>query len=345
MIRVWFNKTFSSVHSALTLIREGDVAGEFRLVCSSPNPHALALLAADEAAAEPSGVTGADYIDWCLTFCEKRQIAIFVPGKEASLVARHRQAFLERGVKVLSAAEPDVLDLLHDKARFYETARAATAPSPDVAEFDSLSTFDNAYKRMRVRHPVLCMKPSVSVYGIGFRQILETKSAFDLMLDGNPYRIDLQSLREMLERAGDFRPMLLMPFLAGHEFSVDCVAYEGTLVCGVARRKSLSAGGGQRIVVREGIQRACADLVTQFRLNGNVNIQFREVTEGLCDEGLRVLEINPRMSGGIGMACLAGPNLPYLALATFVHGPSAVQVPPIEDGLRVGEINRAVRLP
>lgn len=339
MARVWFNKTFSSVHSVFSLIREADAGGEFHIVCSSPNPHAIALLAAHEAAAEPSGITGTDYIDWCLSFCKERSIDIFVPGKEASLIARHRDTFGERGVSVLSAAAPETLDLLHDKARFYATAEASTAPSPEVSVFTDISSFLSAYRQMHTRHPVLCMKPSVSVYGIGFRVIDETRNAFDLLLDGATYRIDMESLCAALERAGTFRPMLLMPYLASHEYSVDCVAHDGRLLCAVARRKSLAAGGGQTIVVREDIERACADLVSQFQLNGNVNIQFRE-----GDEGLRILEINPRMSGGIGMACLGGPNLPYLALQSFVHGPD-VTIPSIQDGTRVGEINKAVRLP
>jgi len=340
MTRVWFNKTFSSVHSALALIREGDNAGAYRLVCSSPNPHALGPLAAHEAAVEPGEVTGADYVDWCMDFCREHRIDIFVPGKAASLLARHREGFLDQGVRILSTAAPEMLDLLHDKARFYATASAPTAPSPQFEIFNSAESFDAAFERMHAEHEALCMKPAVSVYGIGFRQIVENKSAFDLMLDGNPYRIDLLSLREMLQRAGRFRPMLLMPFLAGHEYSVDCVAANGELVCGVARRKSLTAGGGQRIVVREDINEACAHLIAQFGLNGNVNVQFREGSEGL-----RVLEINPRMSGGIGMACLAGPNLPYLGLVVFDRGRGAVRVPAIEDGLRVGEMNKAVRLP
>ena len=58
MTRVWFNKTFSSVHSALSLIRKGDAEGRYRLLCSHPNPQSLALLAADDAATEPSGLTG-----------------------------------------------------------------------------------------------------------------------------------------------------------------------------------------------------------------------------------------------------------------------------------------------
>lgn len=338
-MRVWFNKTFSSVHSALTLIREGDAEGRYRVVCTHPNPHALGLLVADEAAAEPSGLTGEHYVDWCLTFCRERQIDIFVPGKEATLIARHAQRFLNQGVRVLSAGSPDVLECLNNKARFYAEASAPDAPSPEFEVFEDAETFDAAYERMRTRHEVLCMKPSVSVYGIGFRQISEKKSAFDLLLEGNPYRIDLVSLREMLQRGGRFRPMLLMPFLAGYEFSVDCVAHEGELVCAVARRKPLASGEGQMIVVRDDILQACAHLVRQFALNGNVNIQFRE-----GDQGLRILEINPRMSGGIAMACLAGPNLPYLALAAFDRGREAVTPGTIVDGLRVGEINKAIRL-
>ena len=339
MKRVWFNKTFSSVHSVLSLIRKGDVEGQYQLWCTHPNPYALGLLAADQAAAEPSRVTGEGYVDWCLAFCEEKQIDIFVPGKEATLLGCHAQRFLKRGVRVLSAAAPDTLDQLHDKARFYAEAAALTAPSPEFAVFQNAPSFDAAYEHMRQRHNVLCMKPSVSVYGIGFRQISEKKSAFDLMMEGNPYQIDLVSLREMLQRTGGFRSMLLMPFLAGHEFSVDCVALQGQLVCAVARRKPLVTGQGQTIVVRADIHQACVHLVEQFKLNGNVNIQFRE-----GHQGLRILEINPRMSGGIAMACLAGPNLPYLGLLAFDQGHQAVTLGPIKDGLRVGEINQAVCL-
>ncbi len=74
-------------------------------------------------------------------------------------------------------------------------------------------------------------------------------------------------------------------------------------------------------------------------LNGNINVQFREGRDGL-----RLLEINPRMSGGIAMASLAGPNLPYLAIAAFDRGVTAVDVPPINVGIRVGERNNAVVL-
>lgn len=51
------------------------------------------------------------------------------------------------------------------------------------------------------------------------------------------------------------------------------------------------------------------------------------------------------MSGGIGMACAAGPNLPYLALAGFDQGFDKLTVPAIRDGMRVAEAAYAVELP
>lgn len=338
--KIWFNKTFSSVHAALTLIRQGGEGEEYELVVSSTNPRAIAFMAAHESAVEPSGLTGTAYVDWCLDFSLERKVDIFVPGKEASLVSGRRAEFEAHGTRVLSAGESDAIDLIHNKAAFYQATQIASVPAPEFAVFDSLESFDAAYSAMRQMHPILCMKPSVSVYGIGFRKIVEDRTAFNLMMDGDAYRVDLLSLREMLERADTTRAMLLMPFLDGHEFSVDCVASHGELVSSVARCKSLATGGGQKIVLRNDIDLSCRELIREYKLNGNINIQFRE-----GQNGLRLLEINPRMSGGVAMASLAGPNLPYLAIAIFDRGVNAVKVPQINVGIRVGERSSAVILP
>jgi hypothetical protein len=51
------------------------------------------------------------------------------------------------------------------------------------------------------------------------------------------------------------------------------------------------------------------------------------------------------MSGGIGMACLAGPNLPYIALRGFADGFGNVEAAPVNNGMRVAELGAAVELP
>jgi len=110
-------------------------------------------------------------------------------------------------------------------------------------------------------------------------------------------------------------------------------------VAAVARRKSAQSGSGQRIDQRDDILQATASLARAYGLNGYFNVQFREAAGKP-----RLLEINPRMSGGIGMACVAGPNLPYIALRGFADGFDRVEVAPVRNGIRVGELSQALEL-
>ena len=339
MQRVWFNKTFSSVGSAIRLIREADVALDYCIICSSTNPHAPAFLAAHESALEPAGLKGQAYLDWCLHFCRENHIGIFLPGKEASLVSAAREQFAALGTRVLGTASQDVLHLLHDKARFYQTVDLPLAPPAAFRVIQNVEQFDVAYRELREKHSKLCIKPSVSVYGLGFSVIDEQRSSAQLLLEGVSYHIGLDDLQRGLAAMDGFRTMLVMEYLGGHEYSVDCVGDNGRLVCAIARKKSLHVGHGQTIDQRSDILESARLLAATYQLNGLFNIQFRE-----GQNGLGLLEINPRMSGGIAMACMAGPNLPYLALRGFDRGFDGLQIPLIRAGIRVSELTQAVKL-
>lgn len=339
MTRVWFNKTFSLIHVAMKLVRMGDAGRRYYLIHSSSNPLAVGKLACDTWKLEPIGRTGKEYIDWCLSFCVDEGIDIFVPGKEASLICTYADDFRAVGTRILAAASPAVITLLHDKAKFSEAIRDMDVPAVEFIRFTDLASFELAYAEMRGHYPILCMKPAQSVYGIGFKRILENRSALEVILSGDAYIIDLASLKRALAESALNKTMLLMPFLDGPEFSVDCVAHDGEMVCAVARRKSSSSGGGQTIDSRKDIQDSCKRLIERFKLNGNINIQYRQ-----GPDGLRVLEINPRMSGGIGMACQSGLNLPYLALTAFDRGSAHLDIPLAQYDMVVGEVSAPVRL-
>ena len=339
MMRVWFNKTFSSVGAAIRLIREADKAGNYQIVCSSTSPHAPAFLAAHESAIEPSGLKSQAYLAWCLDFCFTHSIGIFIPGKEAALISGERAQFAAQGTRVLCAASQDMLHLLHDKARFYQSVDCTTPPAA-FRVVETVGQFDEAYRDLRKDHARLCIKPSVSVYGLGFSVLDEERSSAQLLLEGVQYHIGLDDLRRGFAAMETFRTMLVMEYLGGHEFSVDCVGDNGRLVCAVPRKKPLLAGQGQTIDMRDDILESTRQLTAAYGLNGFFNVQFRE-----GQNGLGLLEINPRMSGGIAMACLAGPNLPYLALAGFDRGFDGLPIPAIRSGIRIGELAHATELP
>ena len=338
-MRVWFNRTFSSVHAAIGLIREADTEGRFHLIYSNTNPHVNAARVAHAFFVEPSGMDGEAYSAWCLDFCREQRVDIFVPGKESTALAGQHARFAAQGTRVLSAGSVAALELIHDKARFYATVDLPLAPVAEFRVFDNVQQFDSAYAELRARHQTLCVKPSQSVFGLGFAVLDEARSSAALLLAGEQYRIGLSDLRRGLADLGTFRTMLLMEYLDGHEYSVDCVGDNGRLAAAVARKKPRQAGRGQLIDMRQDILDATTRLAADFGLNGCFNVQYRE-----GGGALRLLEINPRMSGGIGMACVAGPNLPYIALAGFADGYHSITVPRVRDGIRVAELTSSTEL-
>jgi len=338
-MRVWFNRTFSSVYTAIKLIREADTAGRFHVIHSNPNPHSPAGRVAHAFVVEPTGLDDDAYIDWCLSFCFEHRVDIFIPGKAATRLALEHGRFAAVGTRICSVGSHAALSTIHDKARFYAETSLESAPVAEFTPFETLAQFDAAYETLRPRYARLCVKPSNSVFGLGFAILDEQRSSAALLIAGVEYHTGLQDFRRGLGELGSVRTMLLMEYLDGHEYSVDCVGDNGRLVTAIARKKPMQAGRGQLIDMRADILAATAELARMYGLSGMFNVQFREGAG--C---LRLLEINPRMSGGIGMACVAGPNLPWIALCGFADGFDTVSVPPVRDGIRVTELASATEL-
>ncbi|WP_295402051.1 ATP-grasp domain-containing protein [uncultured Thiocystis sp.] len=332
MTRVWFNRTFSNVRAVFELIRQGDEAGEFHLVCSHTQKEFPGFLSAHEFALEPTGTVGDAYVEFCLDFCRERRIDFLWPGKAVALLAAHQARFAEQGVRVLTPASADHLMTLMDKARFYAEARRFSIPPPDFLEFRTADEFEAAYARLRASHEVLCVKPAEGVNGAGFRVIDEQRGGLEILLQHALYSIHRDGLRRILRESETFETLLLMEFLDGYEYSVDCVGDGRRLVAAVQRRKAKAGGYGQEIVDIPELTRAIGEMTEVFGLSGLFNAQFREGRNGF-----RLLEINPRFSGGIGYAGAIGVNLPYLALHGLTHG-FPDQAHRVASGARVLEL-------
>lgn len=338
---VWFNRTFSHVRGALELIRTGDSKGEFTTLCTHPNPYFSGFLAADETAVEPSHIDEDAYVEYCLQMCRRRGVALFFPGHHAHALIPHRETFAALGTQLCTVASLQAKAALDDKGRFYAAHATDRIPGPEVIRVADYPQYAQAYRSLRARHAVVSIKPATGVYGIGFRVIDEHRRALDHLLHGIDYHVAAQDLERELREVGVFPELLVMEYLPGHEYSVDCLAQEGTLMVALARRKEKGSGNGQTIVQIVEIEETCGRIAALYRLDGIFNVQFREDAQG----ELRLLEVNARMSGGIAMACLAGPNLPYLSVVARRRRLLATDIPPVRLGLRVGEYHQATLLP
>lgn len=342
MIRVWYNKSFSFVYAVINLIKQQDSAREFTLIASHTQPQARALLVADEAHVEPSGLTGAHYADWCLDFCRQQRVDVFVVGKDAQYLATQRERFEAQGTRMMLVGDSATLRLLDDKALFAEHLPADIAVLPETVSVTSAQAFDQAYHALRARHPRVCIKPAISVFGLGFRVIDEKHSCLHHILKGEEYIVGLDELKLAMSQQTEFRPLLVMEYLDGDEWSVDCVADNGRLWAAVQRKKSMHKGGVPSQLIDDNAQIAAMTerLAAHLQLSGQFNVQYR-----MGKNGIKLLEINARPSGGMAMACLAGVNLPYLALKGFVSGYDSLIWPQPRTGMAVGEVSVAIELP
>ncbi|MDD5578284.1 MAG: ATP-grasp domain-containing protein [Methylobacter sp.] len=337
-MRIWFNKTFSSIHSVLGNLRQPVQSGQLILVCTHTHWTAAAFLAADETWLEPEDLTGQDYVEWCINFCQSHKIDLFWPGKEATLISKHHDLFQAAGVRVLSVADYETLSLLHNKALFYTSLSSDVAEVMDFIAVNDSDAFDRAVSELSPKHEKLCVKPAVSVFGLGFRILDVQRNSITHLLNGVEYQIPLNELWQGMYNIAQFDTLLVMEYLDGHEWSVDCAGRHGELLCAVQRKKLLLAGRGQIIDNNVEIAGMVARLTQRYKLNGLFNIQFKEGADGV-----RLLEINPRPSGGVGMACLAGANLARIALQG-IAGETPLTPPVIHYGRRVTEINTPVVL-
>jgi len=334
-MRIWFNKTFSTIHAVFRNLHQSVPAGEITLICTHTHAHAAAFSAADESYLEPAELVEQAYLEWCVDFCRRHNIQLFWPGKEAALISKHHALFQAIGVQVLSVADADTLKLLHNKADFYTDLSAEVAQTMDFIAVNDRDEFDAAVTELSAKHQRLCVKPAVSVFGLGFRVLDTERDSISQLLNGVEYQIPMQELRQGMANTPQFATLLVMEHLGGPEWSVDCAGRHGDLLCAVQRKKSQLAGGGQTIDNNADIGGMVARLAAHYRLNGLFNIQFKEGAHGV-----RLLEINPRPSGGFGMACLSGANLAQIALRS-IKG-KTFWPPTIHYGLRVTEIGAPV---
>jgi hypothetical protein len=336
---IWFNKAFSSTYNVLSLIREGDVDRRFRLLCSHTSQEFIGFAAADDAFLEPTFKHDTDYLEWCLTVCREQQVGLFIPARRASFLARHAPLFAETGTRV-AAVSPDEFHITIDnKGLCYDFCRDYGLPIPDYRIVTTLEQFDAAYAELKEQHPTVCFKPSVSVFGLGFKVLSEKGREIDRLLNGDVYKIGLEMARRILGEQPSFRELMVMQYLEGSERSVDCLADGGKLLRHVIRKKSGLPGGAQILEEHPEVSAMTEKLVALFRLNGLFNIQFRE-SGGIP----YLLEINPRMSGGIHYTSHSGLNLPYWGIRHALGLCAEAEIPLPRPGARVGKADVGIRV-
>lgn len=307
MKKIWFNRWFSNAYYFMNLIRNNTDNMDVYIYGSHPNKNIIYSTACDHFEVEPL-LSGDEYVEYCIDFCKKNEIDIFIPYTELLSISKHIKRFEQIGTKVLVSSNYELLKIIDNKAMFYEQSKSTNIFTiPEYYVVNSASQFREAYERLRENHNKVCMKPVSSIGGFGFRVIDDSASTLNNLLGDINHKVSYEEVLKILSKQETFKNIMVMEYLDGPEYSIDCLAYNKELLAAVPRKKVDS-----RVRVLEDIPELIAlaektESLYNLPYIFNIQVKYKNSIP-------KLLEINPRMSGGLNATCFCGINYPYYAV-------------------------------
>jgi predicted ATP-grasp superfamily ATP-dependent carboligase len=306
---IWFMKGYANLYHAIADVKEADVDGEFRVLCSHDNKGFIGFESADIIEIEPK-VNNEKFLEFCYEMVKKHSVNVIFASNKQTLLNKHKKEFKSLGAEIVTAANYKMINSINNKAKLYKMLEGnPLVKIPKFEVFETDKEFINAYKKLKKTHDQLCMKPIQGVYGVGFYVLKEKTNQLQNVLSQSQV-MSINKFKSMTKNRS-FKKMMLMQFLEGYERSVDCVAYNGQFIGGVVRKK-IAGNLPQVIEENPELIEQVKWLTKKLKLNGMFNVQFRD-----SNGEHFLLEINHRLSGRSFYATLAGLNLPYVASLVF----------------------------
>ncbi len=256
-----------------------------------------------------------DFIPALIDLCAKKSVQMILPlvTRELIPLAQHKETFEQLGIKVLVSPLAS-LEIANNKSRLYEFLQWRGIEIPDFRVAENAEQFTVAASQLGFPEKTICFKPSVANGSRGFRIISNNIDDRDLLFNHKPSSVYMpysEAVRILAD--GPFPELLISEYLPGPEYSVDCLARNGEPVLVVPRLRKRMINGisveGEFVQDVPVIQ-YCSRILRELKLHGNIGIQVKQSLTGQ----FLILEINPRVQGGISTCLGAGINLPVLAI-------------------------------
>ena len=270
---------------------------KLRLLGSSIYSDSVAPAFCDQFVLAPS-TSAQNYMQWLESTIRQHQVDMIIPGIEADMYmwGEHRDQIEAAGATPL-LNNFKLIELCRDKWLFYENLKSAqidcAIPSSLSQDFDALCA--------QFGLPFL-LKPR---NGFGSKGIVRIYSRDD-------YLPHLQFVGSSL---------LAQPIVGTDDEEYTASAFgdgRGSVVACMTLKRRLSKDGFTEkavVVSNELFAATIAQLAAHFRPLGPTNFQFRK-----CQDVVKLLEINPRVSSSTAIRTAFGYNECAMAADFFLHG-------------------------
>lgn len=242
-------------------------------------------------------------IEWVIATAQAHNIKVILAGRVGHVFEHARGRFEHAGLELVTGGmSVHTFDMVDDKSKFTaEAERIGLACVPAITASSAEEMF-SAYKTLSAFGEV-CVKPAVGIYGQGFWRFKADADPFRCFANPDAREASFETYMRAYGEGATPPPMLMMPYMAGSECSVDMVCESGRPVAFVGRRKE---GLHQTFERDSAAVELALKAAEHFQCDGIINVQTRDDALGKP----HLLEINARYSGGIGYTRATGTNLP-----------------------------------
>ena len=244
----------------------------------------------------------AAYLDEIDALVERYEIDVVLPQttRETMVLAGHPKAAVSERAKEAN-----------DKVFLLDESDQEDLNTPDWS-VSSGWDFASMCKVLGYPSNPIVVKPPVSNGSRGVRVLTPDPITTDEYLNERPGNPQI-SLERFLEIVKDDMPRLLvMEYLPGREWTVDCFRGERMFVAVPRIRHAIRSGitFETEVVRHPELEDQCRRLAEALDLKYAFGFQFKEDADGVPN----ILECNPRIQGTMVASLFAGVNIPWLAV-------------------------------
>ena len=317
------------------------------LKCMSSKRSGIRLIGADADANAPSRkdfdrfhqipmAKDPGFVSAILGICEAEKVDLLVPvvTRELAVLAANREAFEEQGTRI-AVMDNDKLTIANNKGRLFNALEANGIRTAPYKLARTVAEVEEAIDAIGKGNRGVVVKPVEGNGSRGVRIIDRERSAFDAYFSSKPdglYTSKEELIRTLSEKAPFPVELMVMKLLPGKEYSVDIVAMKGRVQAAVCRvgLTVVSSNQTSSVIVDEPkVLEMCEKVVRALGLSGNIGFDLKEDEDG----EVYILEINPRLTGGIVTCLAAGANMPWLGIQSWLG--EEVQQPKLTYGVKM----------
>lgn len=255
------------------------------------------------------------YIKSIMDICREEDITTIIPqyGRELVPLSRHRKLFEKNNIKVLVTEDSEKLETAIDKCKSYRYFKGSKF-IPDFEFAGSADEIERAIYKLGYPDVPVCIKPVLGEGGMGFK-LLTKEHVNPFGSRGNSPKMSWKIMRQQLEGYEKIPGIIVMEYLPGAEYSVDCVAKDGKCIVCIPRRRVETVMGVATVSTiekKDELIDLSKEIISKLNLSYNINIQFKYSADGEP----KLIEINPRVSGSLVSNYGAGVNMLEISLKT-----------------------------